>query len=61
MPLKEGFKKMNLNVEAGLHNQFKAAVTLQNTNMTDVLLDFIRAYVRKHLPKAAGKGKKPRR
>ncbi len=61
MPLKEGFKKMNLNVEAGLHNQFKAAVTLQNKNMTDVLLDFIRDYVQKHLPEAAGKSKKPRR
>jgi hypothetical protein len=60
MPLKEGFKKMNLNVEAGLHNQFKAAVSMQNKNMTDVLLDFIRAYVKKHLPGASGKRKQNR-
>ena len=39
---------MNLNVEIGLHNAFKAATAVQNESMTDVLLAFIRDYVKKH-------------
>ena len=56
MPLKKGFKKMNLNVEATLHNQFKAATAAQGTNMTDVLLKLIRDYVAQHLPVARRQG-----
>ena len=51
MPLKEGFKKMNLNVEVKLHNDFKAVTATQGKSMTDVLLEFIREYVQKHLPR----------
>ena len=51
MPLKEGFKKMNLNVEVKLHNDFKAVTAAQGKSMTDVLLEFIREYVHKHLPR----------
>ena len=51
MPLKEGFKKMNLNVEGKLHNDFKAVTAAQGKSMTDVLLEFIRDYVQKHLPR----------
>ena len=51
MPLKEGFKKMNLNVEVKLANDFKAATAAQGKSMTDVLLEFIRHYVQKHLPR----------
>ena len=50
MPLKEGFKKMNLNVEMKLHNDFKAVTATQGKSMTDVLLEFIRDYVQKHRP-----------
>jgi hypothetical protein len=41
-------KRMNLNVEVNLHNAFKAATAAEGTNMTDVLLEFIQDYVRKH-------------
>jgi hypothetical protein len=43
-------KRMNLNVEQGLHDAFKAATAAQGKNMTDVLLQFIEGYVEKHLP-----------
>ena len=48
MPLKEGFKKMNLNVEVKLANDFKAATATQGKSMTDVLLEFIQQYVIKN-------------
>ena len=51
MPLKEGFKKMNLNVAVKLHNDFKAVTAAQGKSMTDVLLEFIREYVQKHQPR----------
>jgi hypothetical protein len=50
MPLKEGFKKLNIYVEENLHNQFKAAVSMENKTITRVLLDFIKDYVAKHPP-----------
>ena len=43
-------KRMNLNVPVSLHNSFKAAVALQNKEMTEVLLEFIEEYVSKHNP-----------
>ncbi len=48
MALKEGYKKLNIYVKEDLHNQFKAAVTLENKTITRVLLDFIQEYVAKH-------------
>lgn len=50
---------MNLNVEVSLHNAFKAATAAQGENMTDVLLEFIEEYVRKH-PTGAKPPKKGR-
>jgi hypothetical protein len=46
-------KRMNINLETKLHDQFKAATAAQGKNMTDVLLDFIVDYIKKHevLPK----------
>lgn len=41
-------KRMNLNVDLELHNAFKAATAAQGQNMTDVLLEFIEDYVKKH-------------
>ena len=44
------WKRMNLNVEADLHNAFKASTAAYGMNMTDVLIEFIREYVQKHPP-----------
>jgi len=52
-------KRMNLNVEVGLHNAFKAATAAQGENMTDVLLKFIEEYIRKY-PLGAKPAKKGR-
>ncbi len=41
-------KRMNLNVQAELHDAFKAATAAKGVNMTDVLLDFIKDYVKKN-------------
>ena len=41
----EKTNRMSLNVEVGLHYRFKAATAAQGTNMTDVLIKFIRDYV----------------
>ncbi len=50
MPLKEGYKKMNVNVETDLHNAFKAAAAAQGKSITEVLLEFIRDYVKRNSP-----------
>ena len=42
---------MNLNVPVDLHNRFKSVTAAQGQNMTDVLLEFIKAYVAKNAPK----------
>ena len=55
----EKLKRMNINVEAGLHDAFKAATAAKGVNMTDVLLDFIQLYVQKNMPtgfKKKGRG-----
>ena len=39
---------MNLNVEVGLHNAFKAVTAAEGKNMTDVLLEYIEQYVSQH-------------
>jgi hypothetical protein len=44
----ERTKRMNINVEVGLHTGFKAATAAKGENMTDVLLQFIEEYVAKH-------------
>jgi hypothetical protein len=41
-------KRMNINIEASLHDAFKAATAAHGMNMTDVLLDYIADYVKKH-------------
>lgn len=56
MPLKKGLKKMNLNVEVDLHNAFKASTAAQGKSITEVLLEFIRDYVKKN--PAGGQRKK---
>jgi len=49
---------MNLNVDADLHNSFKAVTAAQGKNMTDVLLEFIAQYVSKHSSQPARKGRR---
>jgi hypothetical protein len=51
---------MNLNVDVSLHNAFKAATAAQGENMTDILLEFIEEYVRKHTSAALKPTKKGR-
>lgn len=46
----EKLKRMNINVEASLHDAFKAATAAKGVNMTDVLLEYIQSYVQKNLP-----------
>ena len=53
-------KRMNINVELGLHNAFKAATAARGENMTDVLLKHIQDYVDKHTPATLKPSKKGR-
>ena len=46
---------MNLNVNAEIHNAFKAATAAKGLRMTDVLLEFIQDYVKKSGPKGRRK------
>lgn len=51
-------KRMNLNVPIELHNAFKSVTAAQGSNMTNILLDFIRDYVAEHSsPKPKGRRK----
>ena len=50
-------KRMNMNLEANLHNAFKVATAAQGTTMTDALLAFIEQYVAKHYPAGLKKGR----
>src|ERR1035441_7348811 len=43
-----GIKRVNINVEMGLHNAFKAATAAQGVDMTTVLMEFIQQYVGKY-------------
>ena len=43
-------KRMNLNVPVKLHNTFKSVTAAEGENMTDVLLEFIEGYIRRHSP-----------
>lgn len=52
-------KRMNLNVPVKLHNSFKSVTAAEGENMTDVLLEFIEDYIRRHSP--AGRKPKGRR
>ncbi len=51
-------KRMNINVEASLHDAFKSATAGQGEKMTDVLLKFIEDYVAKHGGKPPKKGRR---
>ena len=44
----EEIKRLNINIELKLHNDFKAATAARSENMTDVLLKFIAEYVARY-------------
>jgi hypothetical protein len=46
----QGTIRMNLNVDEKLHATFKAAVALEGKRMSDVLIEFMKGYVREHMP-----------
>jgi uncharacterized protein (DUF1778 family) len=46
----KGTVRMNIHVEENLHKAFKAAAALQGKRMTDVVIAFIKGYVREHMP-----------
>ena len=53
-----GIKRLNIIVETGLHNAFKAATAAQGVDMTTVLMEFIQNYVAKYgstTPKPKGR------
>ncbi len=53
--------RMNLNVDANLHNAFKVATVMQGKPMTDVIVEFMQQYVQKHYPAGLEpkKGRRP--
>ena len=40
------FKRININLDARLHGQFKAAAAVDGKKMTDVIVRFVESYVR---------------
>ena len=51
-------RRVNLNIDAKLHRDFKIATVMQGKRMSDVLLEFIREYVHRHYPEAESQAKK---
>jgi len=47
----EEIKRLNVNLPVSMHNAFKAVTAARGENMTDVLMEYIKAYVEKHSPK----------
>ena len=47
----EEIKRLNMNLPTPLHNAFKAATAARGENMTDVMMEYIKAYVEKHSTK----------
>ena len=46
---------MTINIDRKLHQAFKAAVALEGKEMSEVVLQFIEAYVKAHMPAALPK------
>ena len=49
---------MNVHIETGLHNAFKATVAAQGTDMTTVLMEYIQSYVAKYASTTPKKGRR---
>jgi hypothetical protein len=47
----EEIKRLNMNLPVSMHNAFKSVTAARGENMTDVLMEYIKAYVEKHSPK----------
>ena len=48
--MKEEYHRMSIIIPPELHRQFKTATAAEGKEMTAVLLDFVRQYVKEHLP-----------
>lgn len=59
--MKEGLKKMSLNIPPDLHRAFKVAAAAQGKEMTELILEFVRDYVRRYAPTGMPKMKKQKR
>ena len=51
-------KRLNLHVPIELHKAFKSATAAQGENMTDVIIEAIRKYVKDHPVQPAKKGRR---
>lgn len=55
-------KRMNVNMDANLHQAFKVATVAQGKDMTTVLIELVQQYVEKYYPQGLPAGlKKGRR
>ena len=55
---KQSWARIQMLIDAELHDKFKAAVALRRTKMTAVLLEFIEDYVARNLPGSTAKKKR---
>ena len=53
--MKEVYKRMSLIIPPDLHRAFKAAAAAEGKEMTELILEFIQQYVKKHLPASLAK------
>ena len=59
--MKEDTKRMSLIIPPDLHRAFKAAAAADGKEMTELILEFIRDYVRRHAPAGLLKMSKQKR
>ena len=54
-PIPLRYTKMTINIDRKLRQAFKAAVSLEGKEMSEVVLQFIKSYVKAHMPAALPK------
>jgi ParG len=52
----KGLKRLNIHIDAKLHDAFKATVAARGEKMTDILLRFIEQYIQKNQSAVPPKG-----
>lgn len=52
----KGLKRLNIHIDAKLHDAFKATTAARGEKMTDVLLQFIEDYIKKNQAAVPSKG-----
>lgn len=53
-----GLTRVNINVETSLHRQFKSITAAEGTDMTTVLIDYIKQYIAERSAPSKPKGKR---